>query len=56
MIFDDHSYQASPELGYSGVKNLHLRLRLRALHGACLSDFGEMQNWRRPELLARYYL
>lgn len=55
MNLDDRSYQVSPELLYTGVKNLDLRLRFYALHGERLSDFGEKQNSRRLELLMRYY-
>lgn len=51
----DHSYQFTPELLYSGVKNLDLRLRLGVLQGGDLSDFGEKQNSRKLEVYARYY-
>jgi len=40
-------------LDYSDLKNLELRLY--ALRGARLSDFGEKQNARRLEFLVRYY-
>ena len=52
---DDHSYSLAPELAYTGVTNLDLRLRFFALHGARLTDFGEKQNDRRIELRMRYY-
>jgi hypothetical protein len=52
---DDRSYSIAPELAYTGVTNLDLRLRFFALQGARLSDFGEKQNDRRVELRMRYY-
>jgi hypothetical protein len=52
---DDGSYSASPELAYTGVTNLDLRLRLFFLSGGRLTDFGEKQNDRRLEMRARYY-
>ncbi len=52
---DDHSYSAAPELAYTGITNLELRLRLFFLAGGRLTDFGEKQNDRRLELRARYY-
>jgi hypothetical protein len=55
LNWQDRSYQLTPELLYTGVKNLDLRLRLLMLQGAGLSDFGEKQNSRKLELYARYY-
>lgn len=52
---DDHSYSLAPELLYTGIDNLELRLRAFVLTGARLDDFGEKQNDRRLELRARYY-
>ncbi len=52
---DDRSYSLAPELLYTGVTNLELRLRLFFLSGAQLTDFGEKQNDRRIELRLRYY-
>lgn len=52
---DDRSYSLAPELAYTGVTNLDLRLRLFVLQGARLTDFGERQNDRRIELRMRYY-
>jgi hypothetical protein len=51
----DRSYQITPELLYTGVKNLDLRLRFFMLQGASLTDFGEKQNSRKLEFYARYY-
>ncbi|HLF13241.1 MAG TPA: hypothetical protein VJA26_18735 [Gammaproteobacteria bacterium] len=52
---DDRSYSVAPELLYTGVTNLELRLRLFLLHGDSLTDFGEKQNDRRLELRLRYF-
>jgi hypothetical protein len=52
---DDGSRSVAPELLYTGVTNLELRLRLFYLSGGRLTDFGEKQNDRRLELRARYY-
>ncbi|WP_310450637.1 hypothetical protein [Sulfuritalea sp.] len=52
---DDRSYSLSPELLYNGVTNLDLRLRATWLHGGEHSEFGEKQNARKLELMARYY-
>jgi hypothetical protein len=55
MNLDDRSYQITPELLYTGVKNLDLRLRFYALHGRPLTEFGEKQISKRLEFYARYY-
>ncbi|MEK7439047.1 MAG: hypothetical protein AAB150_19420 [Pseudomonadota bacterium] len=55
MNLQDRSYQLTPELQYSGVKNLDLRLRLLLLQGANMTDFGEKQNSGKLEFYARYY-
>jgi hypothetical protein len=52
---DDHSFQVTPELLYTGVKDLELRLRLYALGGGSGTEFGEKANSRRLELRVRYY-
>ena len=51
----DRSYQLTPELQYTGIKNLELRARLLLLHGGRETDFGEKQVSRKLELYARYY-
>jgi hypothetical protein len=51
----DLSYTVAPELMYTGITNLELRLRLFFLHGTSQTDFGEKQNSRRIELRGRYY-
>ena len=52
---DDKSRSISPELTYTGIDNLELRLRAFLLSGDRLSEFGEKPNQRRIELRARYY-
>jgi hypothetical protein len=52
---DDDSRSLSPELLYTGITNLELRLRLFFLSGGRLSDLGKKQNDRRVELRVRYY-
>jgi hypothetical protein len=55
MNWQDRSYQVTPELLYTGVRNLDLRFRLFLLHGGAGTDFGEKQNSRKLEIYARYY-
>jgi hypothetical protein len=55
MNWQDRSYQVTPELSYTGVNNLELRLKFFFLHGDSSTDFGEKQNSRKLELYARYY-
>ncbi len=52
---DDRSFSLTPELLYTGITNLELRFRLYALSGESQTEFGEKQNLRRVELMARYY-
>ncbi|MFO7785547.1 MAG: hypothetical protein ACQET7_05065 [Thermodesulfobacteriota bacterium] len=52
---DDKSLSVSPELVYTGVANLELRLKAVMLIGDRFSEYGEKQNDRRLELRARYY-
>jgi hypothetical protein len=51
----DHSYQLTPELFYTGISNLELRARLFLLQGGSGTDFGEKQVSRRLEIYGRYY-
>ncbi|MBK7470030.1 MAG: hypothetical protein IPI73_04700 [Betaproteobacteria bacterium] len=53
---DDRSFSIAPELLYTRVRNLELRLRLFFLQGGSGSDFGEKQNDRRLEFRMRYFL
>lgn len=55
MNLQDRSYQVTPELQYTGIKNLELRARLVLLQGGRETDFGEKQASRRLELYARYH-
>jgi len=55
MNVRDNSYQVTPELLYTGVKNLELRFRLFLLQGENFTDFGEKQVSSKLELYARYY-
>ncbi|RLJ67657.1 hypothetical protein [Sulfurisoma sediminicola] len=52
---DDRSWSLTPELLYTGVTNLDLRLRAAWLAGKEGSEFGEKQNSRKLEMMARYY-
>ncbi len=52
---DDRSASLTPELLYTGITNLDLRLRASWLSGKAGSEFGEKQNARRLELMARFY-
>jgi hypothetical protein len=52
---DDGSASAAPELAYTGVTNLDLRLRFFFLSGGRLTDFGAKQNDQRLELRMRYF-
>lgn len=52
---EDGSYSLSPEIAYTGITNLELRLKAMVLAGDRLSEFGEKQNDYRVELRARYY-
>ena len=51
----DKSWSLTPELLYTGITNLDLRLRATWLHGKESSEFGEKQNARKLDLMARLY-
>lgn len=53
--FNDESFSLSPEILYTGITNLELRLKAGFLAGSDNSEFGEKQNDYRIELRARYY-
>jgi hypothetical protein len=57
MIFNtaDRSFSLSPELLYTGITNLELRLKAAFISGERLSEYGEKQNDYRIEARARYY-
>jgi hypothetical protein len=52
---NDKSFSIAPELLYTGITNLTLRLRLYALIGDNQTEFGEKQSSRKLEFFARYY-
>ena len=45
----------SPELLYTAIINLELRLKTSFISGKRLSEYGEKQNDYKVELRARYY-
>jgi hypothetical protein len=51
----DRSYSITPELLYTGIKNVELRARAIFLGGGDGTDFGERQNKRRIEVQARFF-
>ena len=51
----DRSFSLSPELLYTGITNLELRLKAGFIAGENLSEYGERPNDYRVELRARYY-
>jgi hypothetical protein len=52
---NDKSFSLSPELLYTGITNLELRLKASFLSGQRLSEYGEKQNDYRVEARVRYY-
>lgn len=52
---DDRSFSLSPELLYTGITNLELRLRTAILAGGKGTEYGEKQNSYRVDFRARYY-
>ncbi|MEA2014086.1 MAG: hypothetical protein U9N38_02090 [Thermodesulfobacteriota bacterium] len=52
---NDRSYSLSPEILYTGITNLELRLKAGFLTWPDNSEFGEKQNDYRIELRMRYY-
>jgi hypothetical protein len=51
----DRSWQLTPELLYTGIRNVELRARAYLLSGGNGTDFGEKQVRRKLEFYARYY-
>jgi hypothetical protein len=51
----DRSYTLIPEILYTGITNLELRLRMQLNRGGGLSDFGEKAVASRVELRARFF-
>jgi hypothetical protein len=52
---EDRSYSLTPELAYTGITNLEMRLRLFALQGGRRTEYGEKLNEQRIELRLRIY-
>ncbi|TSA48642.1 MAG: hypothetical protein D4R56_00155 [Deltaproteobacteria bacterium] len=52
---NDRSYSITPELLYTGITNLELRLRFGWIRGGRETEFGEKPNDYRLELRAGYY-
>jgi len=52
---DDKSYNITPELLYTGITNLELRLRAGFIRGSRDTEFGEKTNDYRFEFRAGYY-
>jgi hypothetical protein len=55
MDLNDRSFSLSPELLYTGITNLDLRLKATALVGQKGDEYGEKPNDYRVELRVRYY-
>lgn len=55
LNLNDKGFSISPELLYTGITNLELRLRAAIVYGERLSEYGEKLNDYRVELRARYY-
>ena len=52
---NDNSFSIGPELLYTGIKNLDLRLKTTFLVGDSYTEFGEKQNDCRIEFRIRYF-
>lgn len=52
---EDKSFSLAPELLYTGVTNLELRLKLAFVAGERFSEYGEKQTDYRAEFRARYF-
>lgn len=52
---NDESFLLSPELLYTGITNLEMRLKTSFLSGQKNSEYGEKLNDYRAELRVRYY-
>jgi len=55
LNIDDRSFSLSPELLYTGITNLELRLKTTFIAGERKSEYGEKQNDYKAELRIRYY-
>ncbi|MDP1531623.1 hypothetical protein [Rhodoferax sp.] len=52
---NDHSYQITPEISYTGFANWELRARLIFLSGKEFTEFGEKLSSGRLEIYGRYF-
>lgn len=52
---DDNSYSVTPELIYSGIKNLELRFKASWLSGRQYTEFNEKRNDHKVEFRLRYF-
>ena len=52
---DDNSYSATPELIYTGIKDLELRFKASWLNGKQYTEFGEKRNDQKSEFRLKYY-
>ncbi|MBP1715143.1 MAG: hypothetical protein H6Q42_3346 [Deltaproteobacteria bacterium] len=52
---NDSSFSITPEVAYTGITNLELRLKAMVLVGGKETEFGEKPNDYRIEFRARYY-
>lgn len=55
LNLNDRSFSISPELLYTRITNLELRLKASFIYGERLSEYGEKLNDYRLEFRARYY-
>jgi hypothetical protein len=55
MNLNDGSYSLTPEILYTGITNLELRLRTGFIIGTRNTEFGEKQNRYRLEFRIGYY-
>ena len=52
---NDHSWQVTPEVSYTGFNNVEIRARAFFLEGTSHTEFGEKPASRRLEVYARFY-
>lgn len=52
---NDHSWQLTPEIAYTGFNNVEIRARALFLQGASHTEFGEKTASRRVEVYARFF-
>lgn len=55
LNLNDRGFSISPELLYTGITNLEIRLRAAIVYGDRLSEYGEKLNDYMVEFRARYY-